>query len=66
MRTAWLERAGPVGEGCSVNTGTERIEGTFLGLDAGGALLMQDREGRQRSIAFGDVMLAAADAGDAG
>ena len=66
VRTAWLERAGPAGEGCSVNIGTERIEGTFVGLDAGGALLMQDREGRQRSIGFGDVMLAAADVGDAG
>ena len=57
VRAAWLERAGPVGERCSVNTGAERIEGTFVGLDAGGALLMQDREGRQRSITFGDVML---------
>ena len=65
VRAAWLERAGPVGEGCSVNTGAERVEGTFVGLDPGGALLMQDREGRQRSIAFGDVMLATADAGDA-
>jgi BirA family transcriptional regulator, biotin operon repressor / biotin---[acetyl-CoA-carboxylase] ligase len=65
VRSAWLERAGPVGEGCSVHTGAERIEGIFVGLDSGGALLMQDREGRQRSIAFGDVMLATADAGDA-
>jgi len=64
VRAAWLERAGPVGEGCSVNTGEERIEGIFVGLDSGGALLMQDREGRQRNIAFGDVMLATADAGD--
>jgi BirA family biotin operon repressor/biotin-[acetyl-CoA-carboxylase] ligase len=65
VRSAWLERAGPAGERCTVHTGTERIEGTFVGLDPGGALLMQDREGRQRSITFGDVMLATADAGDA-
>ena len=65
VRSAWLERAGPVGESCSVHTRAERIEGIFVGLDSGGALLMQDREGRQRSIAFGDVMLATADAGDA-
>ena len=65
VRAAWLERAGPVGESCSVNTGAERIEGTFVGLDPGGALLMQDREGRRRSITFGDVMLATADAGGA-
>jgi BirA family biotin operon repressor/biotin-[acetyl-CoA-carboxylase] ligase len=64
VRTAWLEQAGPAGESCSVNTGTDRVEGTFVGLDAGGALLMQDRVGRQRSIAFGDVMLAA-EVGDA-
>lgn len=64
VRAAWLERAGPVGESCSVNTGAERIEGLFAGLDPGGALLMQDGEGRQRNITFGDVMLAAADAGD--
>ena len=62
VRAAWLERAGPLGESCSVNTGAERIEGTFVGLDPGGALLMQDREGRQRSITFGDVMLATANA----
>lgn len=65
VRAAWLERAGPVGESCSVNTGAERIAGLFVGLDSGGALLMQDKEGRQRSIIFGDVMLATADAGDA-
>lgn len=64
VRSAWLDRAGPVGETCSVNTGTERLEGVFCGLDASGALLMKDKEGRQRSIAFGDVTLAAADAGE--
>lgn len=65
VRQAWLDRAGAAGEHCSVNTGAEHVEGTFLGLDAGGALLMQDREGRQRTIAFGDVTLAAPGAGDA-
>ena len=56
---AWLERAGPVGEACTANTGAERIAGTFLGLDAGGALLLRDREGRQRTVTFGDVTLGA-------
>jgi BirA family biotin operon repressor/biotin-[acetyl-CoA-carboxylase] ligase len=65
VRAAWLERAGPAGESCTVNTGAERVEGTFLGLDAGGALLMQDQAGRQRTVAFGDVMLAPAAAGEA-
>ena len=57
IRQAWLDRAGPVGEACSVNTGAERLEGRYLGLDSAGALLMQDKEGRQRSIGFGDVSL---------
>lgn len=57
VRDAWLAQAGQVGENCSVNTGTERLEGKFLGIDAAGALLMQDNQGRQRSIGFGDVTL---------
>jgi BirA family transcriptional regulator, biotin operon repressor / biotin---[acetyl-CoA-carboxylase] ligase len=57
IRQAWLDRAGPVGERCTVNAGTERIEGTFRGLDPGGALLIEDQDGRERSIAFGDVLL---------
>lgn len=65
VRQAWLDRAGVVGEHCSVNTGAEHVEGTFLGLDASGALLMRDRDGRQRTIAFGDVTLAASGSGDA-
>lgn len=57
VRRAWLERAGPVGEACAVNTGQERIAGTFLDLDANGALLMRDGQGRQRILTFGDVSL---------
>jgi BirA family biotin operon repressor/biotin-[acetyl-CoA-carboxylase] ligase len=64
VRTAWLDRAGGPGESCSVHTGAERIEGTFLGLDASGALLIEDCHGHRHSIAFGDVMLQVADAGD--
>lgn len=66
IRQAWLERAGPLGEACSVNTGTERLEGKFLGLDPAGALLMQDEKGRQRSIGFGDVTLVHAAAAERG
>lgn len=66
IRQAWLERAGPLGEACSVNTGTERLEGRFLGLDPAGALLMQDEKGRQRSIGFGDVTLVRAAAAERG
>jgi BirA family biotin operon repressor/biotin-[acetyl-CoA-carboxylase] ligase len=58
VRAAWLARAGAVGESLSVNTGSERIAGTFIDLDADGALLMQDGQGAQRRVTFGDVALA--------
>lgn len=59
VRAAWLERAGPAGEACAVDTGNERIAGTFLGLDASGALRLRDGQGRERTLTFGDVTLAA-------
>lgn len=65
-RAAWLERAGPAGEACSVNMGAEVIAGAFAGLDDSGALLIVDDAGRGRTVAFGDVSLpAAAEAGAA-
>jgi len=57
LRQAWLSRAGAIGEPMSVNTGTERVEGTYMGLDGTGALLLRDRLGRVRVITFGDVSL---------
>lgn len=63
VRAAWLERAGPVGEGCAVNAGAERIAGTFLGLDPNGALLLRDERGQERTVTFGDVTLAPPAAG---
>ena len=59
VRRAWLERAGPAGESCSVDTGSERIAGTFVDLDPHGALVLRDGHGRQRTVTFGDVALAA-------
>jgi BirA family biotin operon repressor/biotin-[acetyl-CoA-carboxylase] ligase len=60
VRLAWLERAGPAGERVSVDTGRERIEGTFADLDAEGALVICDRHGQRRTVTFGDVALVAA------
>jgi BirA family biotin operon repressor/biotin-[acetyl-CoA-carboxylase] ligase len=60
VRVAWLERAGPSGEPCTVNTGTERLAGAFVGLDAGGALRLRDRDGALRTVSFGDVSLVQA------
>jgi BirA family biotin operon repressor/biotin-[acetyl-CoA-carboxylase] ligase len=58
VRTAWLERAGPVGEPVKVDTGRGRIEGAFVGLDTDGALLLRDAQGQQRRVTYGDVTLA--------
>jgi BirA family transcriptional regulator, biotin operon repressor / biotin---[acetyl-CoA-carboxylase] ligase len=66
VRAAWLERAGPVGEHCTVNTGTEQIAGAFLGIDQSGSMLLRDQQGRQRAVTFGDVALAAAASGETG
>jgi BirA family biotin operon repressor/biotin-[acetyl-CoA-carboxylase] ligase len=60
LRQAWLDRAGPVGERVTVDTGRERIEGTFADLDAEGALVICDRHGQRRTVTFGDVTLDAA------
>jgi BirA family biotin operon repressor/biotin-[acetyl-CoA-carboxylase] ligase len=60
VRQAWLDRAGPAEERVTVNTGRERIEGTFADLDAEGALVITDRHGQRRTVTFGDVTLDAA------
>jgi BirA family biotin operon repressor/biotin-[acetyl-CoA-carboxylase] ligase len=60
VRRAWLERAGPAGEPVSVDTGSERIAGAFVDLDTRGGLVIRDSQGRQRTVTFGDVALAAA------
>jgi len=58
VRTAWLAHAGAVGESLTVDTGRERIAGTFLDLDGSGALILRDSLGLQRRLTFGDVTLA--------
>ena len=58
VRAAWLQHGGAVGESLTVDTGRERIAGTFLDLDAGGALVMRDVLGQERKLTFGDVTLA--------
>ncbi|WP_439541171.1 biotin--[acetyl-CoA-carboxylase] ligase [Hyphomicrobium sp.] len=57
IRKAWLMRAHPIGERMSIDTGTERVTGTFEGLDADGGLLIDAGAGIRR-FAFGDVSLA--------
>jgi BirA family biotin operon repressor/biotin-[acetyl-CoA-carboxylase] ligase len=57
IRNAWLTRAHPIGERMSINTGAERVTGTFEGLDPDGSLLINAGTGIRR-FAFGDVSLA--------
>lgn len=57
IRNAWLNRAHPIGERMSIDTGSERIAGAFLGLDEEGALVLDTDTGPRR-FTFGDVSLA--------
>jgi len=62
IRKAWLARSIPVGHEISVTDGDGRLAGTFAGLDADGALLL-NVAGKIRRILFGDVMIPAATGG---
>jgi BirA family biotin operon repressor/biotin-[acetyl-CoA-carboxylase] ligase len=59
IRTAWLERAGPLGEPLRVHGAAGEIAGAFAGVDDDGALLITGADNRQQRIRFGDVTLAA-------
>jgi BirA family biotin operon repressor/biotin-[acetyl-CoA-carboxylase] ligase len=59
VRTAWLEHAGAPGERLSVNTGGGRVDGTFVGIDGEGALVLRDEHGRVWCFSYGDVTLDA-------
>lgn len=56
IRSAWLRDAAPPGTPISVHAGNERVEGTFAGLDADGALILRDHSGYDRRMTFGDVI----------
>jgi len=57
VREAWLKRAHPLGERMSIDTGSERIGGIFMGLDREGALVLETGDGT-RTFTYGDVSLA--------
>lgn len=58
VRAGWLERAGRVGERLICNAGSGAlIEGSFVGLDDDGALLLADGAGQARRVTYGDVAL---------
>jgi BirA family biotin operon repressor/biotin-[acetyl-CoA-carboxylase] ligase len=59
VRRAWLDRAGPTGRPLKVRLkDQEEAEGTFAGLDSGGALRLTLSDGAERRIAAGDVFFA--------
>lgn len=58
-RESWLEVGPDPGSPMSVNMGKDAVTGTFAGLDADGALLLDTPGGRQRILA-GDVLLGGA------
>ena len=59
VRRAWLDRAGPTGRLLRVRLhDEEETEGTFAGLDSGGALRLLMSDGAERRVAAGDVFFA--------
>lgn len=59
IRRAWLDRAGPTGRPLRVRLqDQEEAEGTFAGLDSGGALRLLMSDGAERRVAAGDVFFA--------
>lgn len=58
IRRLWLERAGPLDELLTVNSGSGAVTGRYQGLDGDGALLLADGLGVRRRFTYGDVSLA--------
>jgi BirA family biotin operon repressor/biotin-[acetyl-CoA-carboxylase] ligase len=58
VRRAWLDRAGPTGRPLHVRLQGKEAEGTFAGLDSGGALRLLMSDGAERRITAGDVFFA--------
>jgi len=65
IRAAWLEYGPAIEEWMQVHRdagGGERVVGRFQGLDATGALLLDDEAGRRRTIAAGEIAPAGEEA----
>lgn len=59
IRSAWMERAQPVGGEIAVHVGEDCLCGRFLGIDDVGALRMSLASGEERLVTAGDVSLGA-------
>lgn len=55
IRTAWLMRSLLTGSRLSVHVGTQKLSGTFAGLDKTGALLLKTKDGEEKCITAGDI-----------
>ncbi|MGD9670072.1 MAG: biotin--[acetyl-CoA-carboxylase] ligase [Hyphomicrobiaceae bacterium] len=58
IRHAWLSASTPKGTAMTIENRMGQVTGFFRGLDADGALVLVDGEGRLRRYAYGDVTLA--------
>jgi BirA family transcriptional regulator, biotin operon repressor / biotin---[acetyl-CoA-carboxylase] ligase len=61
LRAVWLASAHRMGDTIAASTGVDRIEGRFQGLDADGALVLEDAGGTVHVITAGDVFFPGAD-----
>lgn len=61
LRAVWLASAHGMGDTIAASTGSGRIEGRFHGLDADGALVLEDAGGDLRIVTAGDVFFPGAD-----
>lgn len=58
IRDAWLARAAGLGQAIVARTANEEISGRFQGLNPGGGLLIEMKDGTVREILAGDVFPA--------
>ena len=55
LRAAWLDRADGIGGPIEARLPAKTLTGTFVGLDADGALLLDRPDGSRAVVAAGDV-----------
>jgi BirA family biotin operon repressor/biotin-[acetyl-CoA-carboxylase] ligase len=56
LRQAWLARAHALGETLKIRRNGDEREGKFVGLDPGGALVLEHAGGRRETISYGEVL----------
>lgn len=61
LRAVWLASAHRMGDTIAASTGVDRVEGRFQGLDADGALVLEDAGGTVHVITAGDIFFPGAD-----